>query len=70
MKTLKERIMAKLHQRGSRGASNCQIMKTLQGIGDPQRLMRFLQSEGKVTSEWVKRKIQGQVKHYKIYRVA
>ena len=62
--------MAKLHQRGTRGASNRQIMIAIDGCGDPQRLTRFLQSEGKIVSEWVMRKINGQTKHYKIYRVA
>lgn len=66
MKTLKEKLLSKI-QRCKKGISNRRLMLTVDGIGDPQRLVRFLQYEKKVRSEWKKIRMNGRTKIYKLY---
>lgn len=55
--------------RSKKGLSSRQIILKCDGIGDPTRRCRELQNEGLITSKWNKRKINGKMKHYKVYSV-
>lgn len=53
--------------RAKTGRTSRQIIKFADGIGDPTRLCRFLQNAGLVDSEWIRKKIKGKIKRFKLY---
>ena len=64
--TLTDKIYKYL--KSGKGKSSRQILLFADGVGDPSRLVRFLQAEGKVISTWIRRKIKGKIVRHKIYK--